>query len=230
MFGTGGTGGTGEGPLDRDATLGGRDDETESRGARCEKKEPMLEPHEPNVDGGGFGGSGCASCCAPTILRGRRPRLVVGVGGTSLSLGLPLRCSSTEPLRDWTSLPREVILERLGEESDGLDVDDELGWRCIHPRTPATALKRFVDPAANVLDTASRAGASCCSSLSSWIPSDRRSPMSDTTEGLSLHGCLPICIVRPLDTVYCASHTSLRRCQTAEGRSLSPIPRTHATS
>lgn len=40
--------------------------------------------------------------------------------------------------------------------------EDELADRCIHrPRTPATALRKPVDPAVNVLATASRAGASC---------------------------------------------------------------------
>lgn len=62
------------------------------------------------------------------------------------------------------------------------------------PRTPSTALKKFVEPVAMVLDTASRAGASCCSNFISWMPSVSLSPMSETTEGFSLQGCLT-CIV-----------------------------------
>ena len=58
------------------------------------------------------------------------------------------------------------------------------------PRSPSIALITFVEPAVNVRDIASRVGASCCSSFSSCIPSDSRSPTSDKTEGFSLHGCL----------------------------------------
>lgn len=46
--------------------------------------------------------------------------------------------------------------------------EEELALLCIQrPRTPATALKKPVDPAVSVRETASLAGASCCSSLSS---------------------------------------------------------------
>jgi len=63
--------------------------------------------------------------------------------------------------------------------------------RCAQrSRTPPTALKKPADPAVSVLDTASRAGASCCSSLRSCKPSCRRRPISVTTEGFSLQGCL----------------------------------------
>ena len=153
-------GGAGDGPLESDAMLDGRDvvDEIEARPARWEKNEPMFAPQVPNVDGGGLGGSGWASCCAPTMLRGLRPRIDVGVGGTSLFLGELPRDSR----RNWCSLAG-------GEEEGSLVTEeDELGLRCIHrSRTPATALKKLVEPAAMVRETASRAGASCWSSLSS---------------------------------------------------------------
>lgn len=65
---------------------------------------------------------------------------------------------------------------------------------CNHfPFTPSTALKKLADPAATVRATASRAGASCCSSFNSWMPSCNRRPMSVTTDTLSLHGCLTKC-------------------------------------
>lgn len=68
---------------------------------------------------------------------------------------------------------------------------DELVVRCAQrPRTPSTALKKFVDPTLIALAAASRAGANCCSILRSWIPSWSRSPISATTEGLLLQGCL----------------------------------------
>jgi hypothetical protein len=64
-------------------------------------------------------------------------------------------------------------------------------WLHWHlPLTPSPALKKFDEPTVNVRAIASLAGASCCSSFSSWIPSCRRRPMSETTEGFSLQGCL----------------------------------------
>lgn len=54
------------------------------------------------------------------------------------------------------------------EVSDIAEVEEVLVCLCAHrSRTPSTALKKFVDPVAKVRATASRAGASCCSSLSS---------------------------------------------------------------
>ena len=203
--GSGGTsfsvagGGTGDDP--REDTLGRRIEGVERRDARCEKNEPMPAPHELIAVAAAavaLGGSGCWSACAPTMLSGRRPRVDVGVGGTSFEVGLPpllllllppLRLRSSEFLRDAEvvpSLEREFTLVM----SDAASLP-ELGLRCIHrSRTPATALKKFVEPAASVREIASRVGASCCSSLRSWMPSESRSPMSATTEGFSLQGCL----------------------------------------
>jgi hypothetical protein len=46
--------------------------------------------------------------------------------------------------------------------------EEELAERCCHrPRTPSTALKKFVEPVVIVRDIASRVGASCCSNFSS---------------------------------------------------------------
>lgn len=86
------------------------------------------------------------------------------------------------------------VLNPDASDTPEVDAEDEvLICLCVHlPRTPSTALKKFVDPVANVRATASRAGASCCSILSSWIPSCKRRPMSATTEGFSVHGCLHI--------------------------------------
>jgi hypothetical protein len=58
------------------------------------------------------------------------------------------------------------------------------------PRTPSTALKKFVEPTEKTLVIASRVGASCCSRLRSVRPSWRRRPMSDTMLGRSSQGCL----------------------------------------
>lgn len=185
--GSGGTGGrAGDGPRDRLETLGGRVDDVESREVRCEKKELIPTLHELVAC---FGGSGGERDWAPTMLKGRRPRVVVGVAGASWIV--LMRECSPEFLREGVpSLEREftfVISEALSLPM----LDDELGLRCIHrSRTPATALKKFVDPALMVRDIASRVGASCCSSFSSWIPSESRSPMSATTDGFSLQGCL----------------------------------------
>ena len=116
---------------------------------------------------------------------------------------------------DAPSLPFELTLVRPSLVTEL----DELGLRCIQrSRTPATALKKLVEPAASVREIASRVGASCWSSLSSWMPSERRRPMSATTEGFSLHGCLEcgvlehggVAIVRKVLTVP-------RRDRTAEG-------------
>lgn len=49
----------------------------------------------------------------------------------------------------------------------GTAVDGVLGGRCQRSLTPSTALKKVIEPALKVRDTASRAGASCCSSLRS---------------------------------------------------------------
>ena len=95
-------------------------------------------------------------------------------------------------------LPRELTLVRPPEELS------ELALRCIQrSRTPATALKKLVEPAASVREIASRVGASCCSSLRSWMPSERRSPMSETTDGFSLHGCLCRCDERSSNKRRC---------------------------
>lgn len=72
----------------------------------------------------------------------------------------------------------------------GIFTDVELGVLCHLPRTPSTALKKPVEPAVMVRVMASRVGASCWSSFRSLTPSDRRRPMSDTTVGFSLQGCL----------------------------------------
>lgn len=185
-MGIGGTGGgAGDGPREK---LGGRaeTEEVERRDVRWEKNELMPEPHVPEFVRGGSGGE---SAWAPTMLSGRSPRVDVGVVGTSLMAAF--RVCSPEFLRDCVpSLEREFTF--VMSEAGSLPLlDVELGVRCIQrSRTPATALKKFVDPAFKVRDIASRVGASCCSSLSSWIPSERRSPMSETTEGFSLQGCL----------------------------------------
>lgn len=69
-------------------------------------------------------------------------------------------------------------------------VDDEPKVaRCVQrSRTPSMALKKLADPTVIVLVTASRAGASCCSNFRSCIPSCSLRPMSETTDGFSLHG------------------------------------------
>ena len=72
-----------------------------------------------------------------------------------------------------------------------LPTEREDADRCTNrPLTPSTALKKFVEPAVIVREIASRVGASCCSSLSSWMPSERRSVMSAIALGFPLHGCL----------------------------------------
>jgi hypothetical protein len=58
------------------------------------------------------------------------------------------------------------------------------------PLTPSIALKSPLEPAVIVRVTASRAGASCWSSLSSCIPSLSRKPMSEASDGFSPQGCL----------------------------------------
>jgi hypothetical protein len=98
--------------------------------------------------------------------------------------GLADAAAPSASLRAMTSTPLAlVLLDAGGDDSDGV--------RCIQrPRTPSTALRKFVEPAASVRETASRAGASCCSSLRSWMPSDSRRPMSEIADGLSPQGCL----------------------------------------
>jgi hypothetical protein len=63
--------------------------------------------------------------------------------------------------------------------------------RLIPPLTPSTARKKPVDPAASAFESVSRAGASCCSSFRSVMPSCSRNPISPTTVGFSSQGCLP---------------------------------------
>lgn len=115
----------------------------------------------------------------PIRLKGRIPFTVVGFAGVS-DAACGGRIDSCESRG-------EAVVEGVGEGAPS----SVLVLRCSHrPRTPSTALKNPVDPAASVLPIASRVGASCCSILSSWMPSVSRRPMSATTEGLSLQGCL----------------------------------------
>lgn len=81
----------------------------------------------------------------------------------------------------------------LDLETSIIEAELELGgvrWVVHRPRTPSTALKKLVEPAEIVLEIASRVGASCCSNLSSWMPSCRRRVISVTTETFSLQGWL----------------------------------------
>ena len=84
------------------------------------------------------------------------------------------------------------VLDILDTKSDVefSSMELKLGVRCQRPRTPSTAFRKPVEPAVNVREMASRVGASCCSNLSSWMPSASRRPISATTDGFSLHGCL----------------------------------------
>lgn len=78
-------------------------------------------------------------------------------------------------------------------DGDGFSSDSAVcERRCQRPRTPSTARRKLVEPVLKALVTASRAGASCWSSLSSWMPSVRRRPMSETTEGFSPQGWLRV--------------------------------------
>lgn len=137
----------------------------ENFGAREDTNAPSPAPQDANVC------RGDAVCvCDPTESRVvclvRRKGFAVGGGAGS----------------------RSALVTSTGGLSG---VEEFEGERCIHlPFTPSTALKKLADPAATVRATASRAGANCCSSFSSWIPSCKRRPISATTDTFSLHGCL----------------------------------------
>ena len=67
----------------------------------------------------------------------------------------------------------------------------------ISALTPSNVFQKDVDPAAmavepavNAEDKASRVGASCCSSLRSWMPSVSRRPKSEMRVAWPSHGCL----------------------------------------
>lgn len=96
----------------------------------------------------------------------------------------------TLPASDFENSMTLLVGLRLPASYDWLTEDcGALFVRCIQrPRTPSTALKNPVEPAASVRERASRVESSCWSSFSSWMPSVSRSPMSDTTEGRSEHG------------------------------------------
>ena len=125
--------------------------------------------------GGGGGGGGL-----PDFVRGKSSEFCREVGDVDAGMSI---------FETSTVLPDK--LEGSPPEDPALRFDAELALRCSHrPLTPSTALKNPVDPAVSVLEIASRVGASCCSSLSSWIPSDNLRLISATTEGRSLQGCL----------------------------------------
>lgn len=132
--------------------------------ARFERNEPMPAPHDEIAARAGAGGD-------VSMVEWRASRRGRAVGGGGASSTSAFVTSTGELVRFEDSLS-----------------DTESRCEFHRSRTPSTALKKFVEPAVRVRATASRAGASCCSSLRSWRPSCRRSPMSATTDGFSLHG------------------------------------------
>lgn len=160
---------------------------TENLVLRCEKKEPIPAPQVPTfglISGGGGG-------FEPIKLNGLIPLGRAGggcgdVSGEEKTL-VESRVDRMLPASDFVTFT--TLLEAL--PTSGVGASDELALRCIHfPRTLSTALKNPVEPAVIVRETASRAGASCWSSFISCIPSVSRRPISATTDGRSVHGCL----------------------------------------
>jgi hypothetical protein len=131
----------------------------ENRGARLDQKDWIPTPQFPNA--------AFASDAACATLTGR-----IGVLGTeshdvcSLTLDMFLSVladedSSASDFDISTGVPLALL---AGSEFSEV----ELAVRCCHrPRTPSTALKKFVEPVVMVREIASRVGASCCSNFSS---------------------------------------------------------------
>ena len=97
------------------------------------------------------------------------------------------------------------------------------------PLTPSTTLKKFDEPTVNVRATASLTGASSWSSFSSWFPSCRRRPMSETTERFWLQGCLYV--PRKLTEITLAEKchiTLVLLYQTEQDPLFFPRPRKHS--
>ena len=163
--------------------------DTENRVVRCEKNEPIPAPQVDTAGIESAGGGGGVAIFEPIRLSGRMP----AGGGCGEDSGEENTLSDSRPERMLLASDLEtltMLLEALPACGAAMS-DDELELRCIHrSRTLSTALKKPVDPAVIVRETASRAGASCCSSLSSCMPSVSRRPMSATTDGRSVHGCL----------------------------------------
>ena len=158
---------------------------------RCAKNELIPAPQELNDEraagtgtsggtGGGWGDE--SSDLEPTRLSGR----ILLAGGCGDVSGLDTIDARPERVLAASDLDTSTrLLDALTLDSGTEEV------RCIQrSRTPSTALKKLVEPAVIVRDTASRAGASCWSSFRSWMPSLSRRLMSATTEGRSLHGWL----------------------------------------
>ena len=142
--------------------------EVENLDALEEKNEPIPTPHEPTR-------SLASAAVVLVTLAGREDESsFTGTGGGGEDTGVSGLGESTGTL-----------------STDGFDGEVE---RCAHrPRMPSTALKNPVDPAVSVREMASRVGASCWSSFSSWMPSERRNDMSAMALGFSVHGCLRKC-------------------------------------
>lgn len=200
---TGGDAGCGDGPRDDSDTDAAEllslriDDAVEDRedAGRGVKNEPTQPPNRLASGTGGGGGWGMGGAADPLKLRGLKPlprnggcersEATLTEGGREGGELPDLLTSSA--LLDVLAEPAEPSLEKVavtGVVLVGLRGDSQ------RPRSPSTAFMTFVEPAVSVRDIASLVGASCWSSLSSWIPSDNRSPTSDRTEGFSLHGCL----------------------------------------
>ncbi len=167
-------------------------------GAREAKNDVIPDPQELSdglISGTGGGGvsEGRVIPRPPTRLRGRMPFGVAAgtwgeVSGVTCVLGGRELADLMLLASDFEGSPVAVVDKYPLELPSAFG---ELFARCIHrPRTPSTALKKLVEPAVNVRWIASRVESSCWSSLRSLMPSASRIPMSATTEGLSVHGCL----------------------------------------
>lgn len=169
------------------------DDAVEDRedAGRGVKNEPTQPPNRPASGRGGGGCWGIGGAADRLRLKGLKP--------------LP-RCEGSEgPLTEGGRegvelaglLTSSVLLDVLAEpaepsleEAAVTGIARTVRGDSQRPRRPSIAFMTFVEPAVSVREIASLVGASCWSNLSSWIPSDNRSPTSDKTEGFSLHGCL----------------------------------------
>jgi hypothetical protein len=152
--------------------------------ALAEKKDPIPAPQAPKA---AF--VSIAVTLSGLAISGSFPNFFSSEGGESVFAGdgKGLSCMSAS---DFVISTGVLDLETSTSEAE-LELGGVRWAAAVHrPRTPSTALKKFVEPTEMVLDIASRVGASCCSNLSSWMPSCRRSVMSVTTETFSLHGWL----------------------------------------
>lgn len=136
----------------------------ENLGARVEMNDPIPDPHDAKVGLAagvvgveidvGVAGKSTEACLFS--MNGRGP---LGTGGGVFA--------STPSKSAFDTSTGVLERESLGSDSTSDGVEDA-AVRCDHlSRTPSTALKKLVEPTDIVRATASRAGASCCSSFSS---------------------------------------------------------------